>query len=779
VTLLERRDTASGRNEEPRRPARPSTTAPASSAASAWLDAIAILVAVGAVAAPIGAYFGTSTWLLFGLALAALALVGGTLARLLTPRRWVAVLVAIVLTAFATTAALTPGEGFALIVPTPWSLEAMDTTIVMAGEQLALGAAPMPETAQTIAALAGAVALVALLVFLLVAVGLPALSGLVLLVLWIVPGLVNGADVDLLAFIVAGASWLVLITGDRRRDLPGMPGTPGRRLGVAAISSGVLALALASIVAPLAPRTEPLTGPGSVSGFFDATGIDQTIALGEQLRGGSSAIMLRYVADDPQYLRVLTLTDFTGRRWVADPAARLDTPPPDLVVPGPQQTAVQTVVSIEALRTRSLPIPIGTAAVEGLPAGWRWNAGLATVSAEREDTAGLEYTATVLVSPPDRDALAVAAPWAGPGVESLELALPERTPESIVAAAAEVTAGATDDYERALALQQWLREDGGFVYSVNAPVTEGFDGSGLEALEAFLQVREGYCVHFASTMAVMARTLDIPSRIAIGFAPGDATSVDDGLTEWAVTGDDLHAWPELWFDEVGWVPFEPTPGLGLAAADPIEDAEDAVADDEPIDPETAPTSAPSLAPEVETDPGAAGSGVGGVGDGQGGAIVAAGILLGLLLLPALSRALLRRSRMRQHASADGHWRELVDSAVDLGVELDHDATPRATAMVLRAALVPTGEHRVPDRIRIAAEAAVDELRDEVERRRYGPPAARRGAASTSRALPAALRGLRAASPPVRRVVAVLAPRSLADAARTRVRAMLTRYAGAS
>lgn len=776
MSLLERRSTEPAGRAPTTTTARPAAAPAGIAAGSAWLDAVAVLVAVGAVAAPIGAFFATSTWLVLGLGLSALVLSLGTIARQLTPKRWVSVLVAIAVTAFATTAALTPGEGLALVVPTPWSIGAMQQTIRVAGEQLALGAAPMPETAQTTAALAGAVVLVALLALLLVMVGLPALTGLVLLVLWIVPGLVDGTDVDLLAFLVAGAAWLLLLTGDpwRRRS-----GAPARRLGVAAVSSGVLALVLASVVAPLAPRTEPISGPGSVSGFFDATGIDQTIALGEQLRGGSSTVMLRYRADDPQYLRVLTLTDFTGRRWVADPAVRLDTPPPDLVVAGPQQTAVETTVAIEALRTRSLPIPIDTAAVSGLPAGWRWNEGLATVSSEREDTGGLEYTATALVSAPDRAALAVAAPSAAPGDDPLELALPSETPLSIVTVAAEVTAGAVDDYERALALQQWLREGGGFAYSVDAPVAEGFDGSGLDALEAFLDVREGYCVHFASAMAVMARTLGIPSRIAIGFAPGDATSVEDGLTEWAVTGDDLHAWPELWFEEVGWVAFEPTPGLGLAAADPIEDAEDAIDDGEAVDPTTAPTAAPSLAPEVETDPGAAGPLGGDAGGGMGGALGGAGIALVVLLLPAVVRALVRRSRMRRHASADGHWRELVDTAVDLGIELDADATPRSTASALRAALVRDGGDPLPARDRAAAESAIDDLRDDVERRRYGPPESHGGGTASTRALAVALRGLRASTAPGRRLLAVVAPRSLAIAARAAVRAMLTRYAGAS
>lgn len=747
--------------------------APSRVAAGAWLDAAAILVGVGAAAAPVGAYFETSSWLLLGLAIVAGIALAATIARVVAVRRWIAVLVSLAATLVLVTAALTPGEGFLILLPSPDSIGALRERLVLGGADLAAGAAPMAETGSTIVALAAAVVLIGLVATVLVVLGLPALVGPVLLVLWIIPGTVNGADADLLAFFIVGASWLVLLTG-RQRVGSGPAGATihaaGRRLGPPALVTGALALVIAVVAAPLAPRTEPLTGLGSVSGFFDATGIDQTVALGEQLRGGSSAVMLRYVADDPQYLRVLTLTDFTGNRWIADEPRRLDSAPPDLVVPGPGETPVDTVVTIDGLRTRSLPIPIDTAAVAGLPPGWRWNAGLATVSSESDDTAELVYTATTLRSVPDRAALAVAAPWADPTNDAPELELPDRVPDLIVETAAEVTAAAVDDYERALALQEWLRDGGGFVYSVNAPVREGFDGSGLEALEGFFEVREGYCIHFASAMAVMARTLDIPSRLSIGFAPGDATTVEDGLTEWAVTGEDLHAWPELWFEGIGWVPFEPTPGLGLAAADPIVDAmpDD---DDDVIAPTTAPTTAPTVAPDEELPDGAAAPGVGAGVGGAGGVAAILALVLLVLLVPAIIRALLRRVRLGSGASPESRWREIVDTATDLGVVIPAGATPRAAAGILDAVM------RERDAGVVGADhAALLALRDGVERARYGPPAAAVSAPAAAHRVLAAIRG---ASPTGARMLAVLAPRSLLRAARSGVRDITSRYAGAS
>jgi transglutaminase-like putative cysteine protease len=82
-------------------------------------------------------------------------------------------------------------------------------------------------------------------------------------------------------------------------------------------------------------------------------------------------------------------------------------------------------------------------------------------------------------------------------------------------------------------------------------------------MEEFLSQRRGYCEQFAGTYAAFARVLGLPSRVAIGFTPGERR--DDG--RYYVQGKHAHAWPEIYFEGVGWVPFEPTPGRGVAGAE--------------------------------------------------------------------------------------------------------------------------------------------------------------------------------------------------------------------
>ena len=152
----------------------------------------------------------------------------------------------------------------------------------------------------------------------------------------------------------------------------------------------------------------------------------------------------------------------------------------------------------------------------------------------------------------------------GPGKKAY-LELPDDMPEVIGDTAREITEDEDTDYDKVLALQRYFRA-GSFRYSETAPVAEDYDGNGVDVIAKFLEAKSGYCVHFSSAMAVMARTLDIPSRIAVGYAPGSTSGFNDGKTRYENTSDDLHAWTEIYFDGVGWVRFDPTPSVGSPTA---------------------------------------------------------------------------------------------------------------------------------------------------------------------------------------------------------------------
>ncbi|QZY52577.1 transglutaminase family protein [Leucobacter tenebrionis] len=239
----------------------------------------------------------------------------------------------------------------------------------------------------------------------------------------------------------------------------------------------------------------------------------------------------------------------------------------------------------------------------------------------------------------------------------------------------------------ASALEGWFRS-GEFVYDEQAPYEPGADPDDpYSMMEAFLAQRAGFCVHFASTYAVMARSLGLPTRVAVGYV---ARAQNTGWTP--VRARELHAWPEVYLEGQGWTAFEPTPGgAGYRAetGEPYrEDPDpDTGADDTPATQPTTPaTQEPDPAlDDPETDLAATPRDQ---GDARAGTLSRLGIplavlatLVGLLCLTPLVRILRRRGRRRGIARGDEPaaraWAEFMDTAVDLGLYTPGTSSARA------------------------------------------------------------------------------------------------------
>jgi hypothetical protein len=163
---------------------------------------------------------------------------------------------------------------------------------------------------------------------------------------------------------------------------------------------------------------------------------------------------------------------------------------------------------------------------------------------------GDQYTIVSVTPDPSPEQLRAATTDNPP--DQIFVTLPDNLPDVIAELAAEVTTGAATDFDRMIALRDWFRS----TFAYDATIEAGHSSS---AIATFLDERRGYCEQFAATMAVMARTLGIPSRVAVGFTPGALQP--DG--SYAVSGRNSHAWPEIWFDGIGWIQFEPTPSRGI------------------------------------------------------------------------------------------------------------------------------------------------------------------------------------------------------------------------
>ena len=130
------------------------------------------------------------------------------------------------------------------------------------------------------------------------------------------------------------------------------------------------------------------------------------------------------------------------------------------------------------------------------------------------------------------------------------LTLPPSVPERVKELAVSLTAGLTNPYDKAVAIEEYLR---GLTYT-NDPEPIAYD---VDAADSFLfETQKGHSDHFTSAMAVMARSLGIPSRLALGYGPGED---DPEQRAFVVRDRDSHTWPEVYFPGAGWIEFEPSP----------------------------------------------------------------------------------------------------------------------------------------------------------------------------------------------------------------------------
>jgi len=136
--------------------------------------------------------------------------------------------------------------------------------------------------------------------------------------------------------------------------------------------------------------------------------------------------------------------------------------------------------------------------------------------------------------------------------------LPDEFPERVHELARTATASATNDYDRMRLLESYLSEN--FTYTLTpgpSPRDQDFVGHFL------FEIRQGYCVHFATAFVTMARSLGMPARYVEGFLVNinSSTPRNEGFVD--VLNNMAHAWAEVYFEGSGWVRFEPTPSSGL------------------------------------------------------------------------------------------------------------------------------------------------------------------------------------------------------------------------
>lgn len=636
--------------------------------------------------------------------------------------------------------------GSPLPVGSAW--DALLLVFTDAASDAAIYAPPVPTGEATVEPLLLAGGLGCLLLVDLLACGLRrvCLAGLPLLTVYSVPVSLLDTDLTWWVFALSALGFLALLYlqeseqvarwGRTLSDLGGPDpevrssglGVHSATVRVHALAVGGVATALA-VVVPLAIPTLDIElfdigrGPG---GNTEISVDNPMVDLVRDLNRPEDTPLLQVRSDqmDPDYLRISVLNRFSQNEWSpGDREIPVENrpdgamPPLSGVSPSvPRRTLDYRIEAYEAFHSRWLPTFAPVSSVEA-SGDWRFDEATMDFLAGGEDldVAGTTWSMTGVDLDLSAQELADAPSSAGM-VSADYTDLPTDMPQLISQLANQVTAGAPTRFQKAVALQDWFRAE--FDYSLGQVPP----GNGTDELVEFLSTdgeyaRTGYCEQFASAMAVMARQLGIPARVAVGFLTPD--EIADGVYEYS--SDDLHAWPELFIAGSGWVRFEPTPPDRTGSAPSY--TRDAADLQQPgaLGPSGRPdellpdrNGQPSAAPvPEEQDPEASAA----TGAGDGGvpwSLVLAVLLVVLVLLVlALAPRAVRRRR-REHrlgAGPEGVWDELRDTARDLGlVYVDH-RSPRETVAALTGHLGSAPESVL----------ALQRLAAALERLRYAAP----------------------------------------------------------
>ncbi|OLR95455.1 DUF3488 and transglutaminase-like domain-containing protein [Actinokineospora bangkokensis] len=456
--------------------------------------------------------------------------------------------------------------------------------------------------------------------------------------------------------VVAAAGWVVL---DR------VEGEGVARAPVGPSAAVLSALAAVALVAGLLPARDPfepreLVRPPVVE-LTVSNPLPRLSAWAAQ--GGTE--LLRVTG--PQLpIRIVALSDFTGSTWRA---SSLYSPlgtvaEPDLPV-GKRTATVEVRVSVGALQGTWLPAvgrPLSTSIGDALV-----DTDSGSLALARGISPGLTYAMTGVVDRPEDAALEDATVPSGPEAQRYT-ALPG-LPVQLAQYARAAVRNARSPYEQAVALEQVVRLN-------RTPDAQAPAGSSYARVEQFLfgppgevGAGKGTAEQFATSYAVLARAVGLPTRVVVGFHPvpeeADGTRVLRGV--------DATAWPEVYFDDLGWVPFDPVSGTDSGPS--------AAAKREVLNRLASTTAAPSTpaqaGPPIILPPPAPPAAAAPEQPSRAWIAFAIGAPV-LLLLLLLGLRAARRARWRRSGAA-GAWAEVLDSLVLAGRSPARSTTAPALA----------------------------------------------------------------------------------------------------
>jgi transglutaminase-like putative cysteine protease len=349
------------------------------------------------------------------------------------------------------------------------------------------------------------------------------------------------------------------------REPESVTGALARRMGAGCVAAAVVA-----------PFIVPALGDGLLAwrnqvgngGFGSGGGsgeVNPLVSIAPRLLERSDDVLFRVESERSAYWRLLSLAEFDGVEWTPVDATAQTTVTDGLGFagqsnsPGNTEPLAQTF-TFDALTTQRLPAAINPFELD-LPGGASVIYDLDNQDLLVSEEVGDDFSYTVTSNVPE---LSFAE------LEDAEVGLTDDVYETVPEVAPRVrdlanqirldpgTGEELQPGEFLIALQDYLRT---FTYDDSEDYVQqaGAGGASVDYLYQFLfELRRGYCQQFATAFALLARLEGIPTRVAVGFLPGERNLEDDSFD---VTGAHTHAWPEVYLEDYGWVRFDPTPRL--------------------------------------------------------------------------------------------------------------------------------------------------------------------------------------------------------------------------
>ena len=358
--------------------------------------------------------------------------------------------------------------------------------------------------------------------------------------------LVLAVLVGVIAFVTPSISWRAIRDYFRERNE-----------NQVASALGVQEQALRAISVPTQkpslPRDHLLSG-----GFANSEELVMTIRTGEL----PPIANLSLTTNAPRYYwRSVIYDQYVGTGWVTSsaPSQKYNANTP--LIPGLLRGYKPIHMDVQLVQPEGKIFWSGTLFSADIPLNVEWRfkpssnlfadqSALLQADMFAAATSSVSYSAEAYIPEVSLDELRAAPADYPDEIRARYLQLPRDLPDRVERLARQITFGKNNAYDKAKAIESYLRIN--YPYDLDVPAAP----TDQDVADYFLfDLKKGYCDYYATAMVVLARAIDVPARFVSGYSPG---TYDAPNAQYVIRELNAHSWVEVYFPEIGWVEFEPT-----------------------------------------------------------------------------------------------------------------------------------------------------------------------------------------------------------------------------